>query len=68
MGFIARLPHYLSLYNCMHKELYHAQRHYRDPGRGEEIVYMGGPQAYCKDYRKSFMALLFKDNKNPNNM
>lgn len=27
------------------------RRNWADPGRGEEIVYMGGPRiAHCKDY------------------
>lgn len=33
------------------------RRNWADPGRGEEIVYMGGPRiAHCKDYKTFFMA------------
>ena len=33
------------------------RRNWVDPGRGEEIVYMGGPRiAHCKDYKTYFMA------------
>lgn len=33
------------------------RRNWVDPGRGEEIVYMGGPRiAHCKDYKTFFMA------------
>ena len=38
---------YIFIYNlitdCMHGELYRTQRPNWDPGRGEEIVYVGGP-------------------------
>lgn len=33
------------------------RRNWADPGRGEEIVYMGGPRiAHCKYYKTFFMA------------
>lgn len=33
------------------------RRNWADPGRGEEIVYMGGPRiAHCKDYKTFFIA------------